>query len=90
MIYHYLLQTIKSCCFDQNLHIQLCVALSNAYTDLNGDPKTARKILEDLLAQLRGERICPQLAAKINLGLGKIYRYACRMHVGTTRKCECN
>ena len=77
MIDHYkilLLQTIKTHPFDQNLHIQLCVILSNAYTELNKDPEKARNMLEELLAELKEETIHPHPEAKIHLGLGKAYR----------------
>ena len=79
MIDHYkilLPQTIKAHSLDQNLHIQLCVVLSNAYIDLNGDPKKARNMLKELLAEQKEKTIDPHLEAKIHLGLGKVYRYA--------------
>ena len=84
MIDHYkilLPQTIKAHSLDQNLHIKLCVVLSNAYMDLNGDPEKARNVLEELLAEQKEETIHPHLQAKIHLGLGKAYRYAEGMSV---------
>ena len=85
MIDHYkilLPQTIKAHSLDQNLHIQLCVVLINAYIDLNGDPEKARNVLEDLLAEQKEETIHQaHLGAKIHLGLGKAYRYAEGMSV---------
>ena len=84
MIDHYkilLPQTIKAHSLDQNLHIQLCVVLSNAYIDLNEDPEKARNMLEELLAEQKEETIDPHLEAKIHLGLGKVYRYAEGMSV---------
>ena len=71
----FLSQIIRDNSFDRNLYIQFCVALSNAYIDLNRNPERARKILEDLLAELKGKNVEPHHAAKINLGLGKVYRY---------------
>ena len=71
-----LLQTIKAHSLDQNLHIKLCVVLSSAYIDLNGDPEKACNVLEELLAEQKEETIDPHFEAKIHLGLGIAYRYA--------------
>lgn len=79
MIEHYtkflLPQTMKAHSFDQNLHIEFCVILSSAYIELNRDPEKARDMLEELLAELKAETVHPHFEAKINLGLGKAYRY---------------
>lgn len=66
---------MKAHSFDQNLHIEFCVILSSAYIELNRDPEKARDMLEELLAELKAETVHPHLEAKINLGLGKAYRY---------------
>ena len=72
---------MKAHSFDQNLHIEFCVILSSAYIELNRDPEKARDMLEELLAELKAETVDPHLEAKINLGLGKAYRYAEGMSV---------
>ena len=64
----------------RSLKIQLCVAMSNAHIDLNRNAKKAMRVLEELLMDLRSENIelqdlSPRDRAKINLGLGKAYRY---------------
>jgi len=61
------------------MQIQLCVALSNAYLELNMSPESALKVLHDLLVQLNEEKIHAhgREGAKLALGLGKAYRYVC-------------
>ena len=62
MIDHYkilLPQTIKAHSFDQNLQVQLCVALSNAYIDVVRDPERACSMLEKLQAEPKQEEVHP-------------------------------
>ena len=66
----------KAHSFDRSLQIQLCVVLSNAYLDLNRNPERALKVLEDLLVELKEEKAHGRAGAILNLGLGKVYRYA--------------
>ena len=78
MIDHYkilLPQTIKAHSFDQNLQVQLCVALSDAYIDVVRDPERACSMLEKLQAELKQEEVHPRHVAKMNLELWKVYRY---------------
>ena len=72
---------MKAHSFGQKLHIEFCVILSNAYIELNRDPEKALNMLEELLAELKAEKVHPHFEAKINLGLGKAYRYAQGMSV---------
>ena len=78
----FLQQTIQDCSFDQNLQIRLCVALSNAYTDVIRDPERACNMLQELQAELKEEEVHPRLVDKLNLELWKAYRYAA--YVNTT------
>lgn len=61
--------------------IQLCVALSNSYIDLNRNAEKAKKILKSLRMELMDEEnvdledLKPRERAMIYLGLGKAYRY---------------
>ena len=65
---------------DRSIRVQLGVALSNAYINLNENPDRAREILSNLLETLEEEKtslgdLTPHERAWINSGLGKAYRY---------------
>ena len=64
------------------MQIQLGLALSNAYLDLNRNPERALSVLEDILAQPKEEdfHTSGRDRAILNLGLGKVYRYAACEH----------
>lgn len=67
--------------FDRSVQIRLGLALSNAYLDLNRNPERALSVL-DTLAQLKEEGFDTNVrdGALLNLGLGKVYRYAACEH----------